>query len=93
MNEISANNDNYQLSGEQDTQDISKKLHERYTKNDIVLAIGRNKGIKTAIARELDCTIYQLNHYLNIHSELKPLLKDAKKEIIGLAEEVMLQNL
>ena len=69
------------------------KLAKRYKKDEIVLAIGRNKGVKTAIARELDCSIYELNHYLNIHSELKPLIKDAKQEIVSLAEEKLLQNL
>ena len=70
-----------------------EKLSKRYKKDDIVLAIGRNKGIKSAIARELDCSIYELNHYLNIHSELKPLINDAKQEIVALAEEKLLQNL
>ena len=58
--------------------DNKEKLSKRYKKDDIILAIGRNKGVKTAIARELDCSIYELNHYLNIHSELKPLINDAK---------------
>ena len=70
-----------------------EKLSKRYKKDDIVLAIGRNKGVKTAICRELDCSIYELNHYLNIHSELKPLINDAKQEIVALAEEKLLQNL
>ena len=70
-----------------------EKLSKRYKKDEIVLAIGRNKGIKSAIARELDCSIYELNHYLNIHSELKPLINDAKQEIVALAEEKLLQNL
>ena len=70
-----------------------EKLSKRYKKDDIILAIGRNKGVKTAIARELDCSIYELNHYLNIHSELKPLINDAKQEIVALAEEKLLQNL
>ena len=70
-----------------------QKLSKRYQKDDIVLAIGRNKGVKTAICRELDCSIYELNHYLNIHSELKPLINDAKQEIVALAEEKLLQNL
>lgn len=73
--------------------DKKDKLAKRYKKDDIVLAIGRNKGIKTAVCRELDCSIYQLNNYLNIHSELKPLIKDAKQEIVALAEEKLLQNL
>ena len=34
-----------------------EKLSKRYKKDDIVLAIGRNKGIKSAIARELDCSV------------------------------------
>ena len=69
------------------------KLSKRYKKDEIVLAIGRNKGIKSAVCRELDCSIYELNHYLNIHSELKPLFAEAKKEIVSLAEETMLANL
>lgn len=68
-------------------------LSKRYKKDEIVLAIGRNKGLKSAVCRELDCSIYELNHYLNIHSELKPLIKDAKQEIVALAEERLLQNL
>ena len=73
--------------------DKKDKLSKRYKKDDIVLAIGRNKGIKSAVCRELDCNIYELNHYLNIHSELKPLIRDAKQEIVALAEEKLLQNL
>lgn len=68
-------------------------LAKRYKKDEIVLAIGRNKGLKSAVCRELDCSIYELNHYLNIHAELKPLIKDAKQEIVSLAEEKLLQNL
>ena len=74
-------------------KEIKEKLSKRYSKNDIILAIGRNKGVKTAICRELDCTMAQLNHYVNIHSELKPLIAEAKKEIVSLAEEKLLQNL
>lgn len=73
--------------------DTKEKLSKRYNKNDIILAIGRNKGVKTAICRDLDCTIHQLNNYLNIHSELKPLIAEAKKELISLAEETVLANL
>ena len=73
--------------------DNKEKLSKRYKKDDIILAIGRNKGVKTAIARELDCSIYELNHYLNIHSELKPLINEAKQWIVALAEEKLLQNL
>ena len=68
-------------------------LAKRYKKDQIVLAIGRNKGIKSAVCRELDCTMSQLNHYVNIHSELKPMFSEAKKEIVSLAEEKLLQNL
>ena len=68
-------------------------LAKRYKKDEIVLAIGRNKGLKSAVCRELECSIYELNHYLNIHSELKPLFAEAKKEIVSLAEEKLLQNL
>ena len=68
-------------------------LSKRYKKDEIVLAIGRNKGIKSAVCRELDCTMAQLNHYVNIHSELMLLIKDAKQEIVALAEETLLANL
>ena len=74
-------------------RDVKEKLSKRYSKNDIILAIGRNKGLKSAVCRELDCTMAQLNHYVNIHSELKPLFAEAKKEIVSLAEEKLLQNL
>ena len=73
--------------------DVKEKLSKRYSKNAIILAIGRNKGVKTAICRDLDCTIHQLTNYLNIHSELKPLIAEAKKEIVSLAEETVLANL
>lgn len=78
---------------EEKDKDKKTKLSSRYTKNEIILAIGRNKGIKTAIARELDCTVHQLTYYLNIHSELKQLIKEAKQEIVSLAEEKLIQNL
>ena len=73
--------------------DVKEKLSKRYSKNDIILAIGRNKGVKTAICRHLDCTIHQLTNYLNIHSELKTLMAEAKREIVSLAEETVLANL
>ena len=68
-------------------------LAKRYKKDQIVLAIGRNKGIKSAVCRELDCSIYELNHWLNVHSECKKLITEAKKELVSLAEETMLANL
>ena len=68
-------------------------LAKRYKKDEIVLAIGRNKGLKSAVCRELDCTMAQLNHYVNIHSELKPLIAEAKREIVSLAEETVVANL
>ena len=73
--------------------DVKEKLSKRYSKNDIILAIGRNKGVKTAICRDLDCSIYQLNNWLNVHSECKKLITDAKKELVSLAEETLLANL
>lgn len=93
--------ENIQLSAQQtateDAQlsciDGKEPLYKRYSKNQIVLAIGRNKGIKSAVCRELDCSIYQLNHYLNIHSELRPLIKEAKQELVALAEEKLMLNL
>lgn len=76
-----------------ENKQTTKPLAKRYKKDEIVLAIGRNKGIKSAVCRELDCTMAQLNNYVNIHSELKPLFSEAKKEIVSLAEEKLLQNL
>lgn len=73
--------------------DNKEKLSKRYSKNDIILAIGRNKGVKTAICRDLDCSIYQLNNWLNVHSECKKLITEAKKELVSLAEETLLANL
>lgn len=70
-----------------------EKLRKVHTKNEIILAIGRNKGIATAICRDLDCTMYQLAGYLRIHSELKSLMDSAKQEIKSLAEEKLLENL
>lgn len=69
------------------------KLAKRYKKDQIVLVIGRNHGVKSAICRELDCSIYQLNNWLNVHSECKKLITDAKKELVSLAEETLLANL
>ena len=82
-----------ELTTAENTKPETKPLAKRYKKDEIVLAIGRNKGIKSAVCRELDCTMAQLNHYVNIHSELKPLFSEAKKEIVSLAEEKLLQNL
>ena len=82
-----------ELTTAENTKPETKPLAKRYKKDQIVLAIGRNKGIKSAVCRELDCTIAQLNHYVNIHSELKPLFSEAKKEIVSLAEETLLANL
>ena len=74
-------------------QETKEKLSKRYKKDQIVLAIGRNNGVKSAICRELDCSIYQLNNWLNIHSECKKLITEAKKELVSLAEETLLANL
>ena len=82
-----------ELTTAENTKPETKPLAKRYKKDQIVLAIGRNKGIKSAVCRELDCTMAQLNHYVNIHSELKPMFSEAKKEIVSLAEEKLLQNL
>ena len=83
-----------ELTTAENTKPTTKlPLAKRYKKDQIVLAIGRNKGIKSAVCRELDCTMSQLNHYVNIHSELKPMFSEAKKEIVSLAEEKLLQNL
>lgn len=73
--------------------DTKEKLSKRYSKNDIILAIGRNKGVKTAICRDLDCSVYQLNAWLNVHSECKKLMTEAKQELVSLAEETVAANL
>lgn len=73
--------------------ETKEKLSKRYKKDQIVIAIGRNNGVKSAICRELDCSIYQLNNWLNIHSECKKLITEAKKELVSLAEETLLANL
>lgn len=86
------------MSNEQTTTENTKPttklpLAKRYKKDQVILAIGRNKGIKSAVCRDLDCTMSQLTHYVNVHSELKPLFAEAKREIVSLAEEKLLQNL
>lgn len=73
--------------------DVKEKLSKRYKKDEIVLAIGRNRGVKTAICRELDCSVYQLNAWLNVHSECKKLMTEAKQELVSLAEETVAANL
>ena len=78
----------------EENKDIKRqKLSERYSKNEIILAVGRNKGIKSAVCRELSCTPLEFNNYLNIHADIKPLIAEAKKELVSLAEEKLLQNL
>lgn len=45
------------------------------------------------ICATLDCTRGELQHYLNIHSEIKPLLQDAREDIVDDAEKVLLEKL
>lgn len=70
-----------------------EKLSKRYTKSEIILAIGKCHGVYKDICTTLDCSHSQLTNYLNIHSELRPLLQDAREEIIDEAEKVMLEKL
>ena len=70
-----------------------EKLSKRYSKNDIILAIGRCRGVYKDICATLDCTRGELQHYLNIHSEIKPLLQDAREDIVDDAEKVLLEKL
>ena len=70
-----------------------EKLSKRYKKDEIVLAIGQCRGVYKDICATLDCTRGELQHYINIHSEIKPLLQDAREDIIDEAEKVLLEKL
>ena len=70
-----------------------EKLSKRYKKDEIVLAIGQCRGVLKDICSTLDCTRGELQHYINIHSEIKPLLQDAREDIIDEAEKVLLEKL
>ena len=70
-----------------------EKLSKRYKKDDIILAIGQCRGVYKDICATLDCTRGELQHYINIHSEIKPLLQDAREDIIDEAEKVLLEKL
>lgn len=69
------------------------KLAKRYKKDQIILAIGQCRGVYKDICATLDCTRGELQHYLNIHSEIKPLLQDAREDIVDDAEKVLLEKL
>ena len=73
--------------------DNKEKLSKRYKKDDIILAIGQCRGVYKDICATLDCTRGELQHYINIHSEIKPLLQDAREDIIDEAEKVLLEKL
>ena len=73
--------------------DKKEKLSKRYKKDEIVLAIGQCRGVLKDICSTLDCTRGELQHYINIHSEIKPLLQDAREDIIDEAEKVLLEKL
>ena len=73
--------------------DNKEKLSKRYKKDEIVLAIGQCRGVYKDICSTLDCTRGELQHYINIHSEIKPLLQDAREDIIDEAEKVLLEKL
>ena len=70
-----------------------EKLTKRHSKDEIVLAIGQCRGVLKDICSTLDCTRGELQHYINIHSEIKPLLQDAREDIIDEAEKVLLEKL
>ena len=68
-------------------------LAKRYKKDETVHAIGQCRGVYKDICATLDCTRGELQHYINIHSEIKPLLQDAREDIIDEAEKVLLEKL
>ena len=70
-----------------------EKLSKRYKKDEIVLAIGQCRGVYKDICATLDCTRGELQHYINIHSEIKPLLQDAREDIVDEAEKVLYEKL
>ena len=69
------------------------KLTKRHSKDEIILAIGQCRGVYKDICATLDCTRGELQHYLNIHSEIKPLLQDAREDIVDEAEKVLYEKL
>ena len=73
--------------------DKKEKLSKRYKKDDIILAIGQCRGVYKDICATLDCTRGELQHYINIHSEIKPLLQDAREDIVDEAEKVLYEKL
>lgn len=70
-----------------------EKLTKRHSKDEIILAIGQCRGVYKDICATLDCTRGELQHYLNIHSEIKPLLQDAREDIVDEAEKVLYEKL
>ena len=70
-----------------------EKLTKRHSKDEIILAIGQCRGVYKDICATLDCTRGELQHYLNIHSEIKPLLQDAREDIVDEAEKVLYDKL
>lgn len=87
-----------ELTTSENTEPENKKttklpLSKRYKKDEIVLAIGQCRGVYKDICSTLGCTRGELQHYLNIHSEIKPLLQDAREEIVDDAEKVLLEKL
>lgn len=73
--------------------DKKEKLTKRHSKDEIILAIGQCRGVYKDICATLDCTRGELQHYLNIHSEIKPLLQDAREDIVDEAEKVLYEKL
>ena len=70
-----------------------EKLSKRYKKDEIVLAIGQCRAVYKDIRATLDCTRGELQHYQNIHSQIKPLPQDAREDIVDDAEKVLLEKL
>ena len=68
-------------------------LSKRFTKSHIIMVIGQCYGVYTDICKALDCTAAQLTHYINMHSEIKKVIQDARDGIVDEAESVLLEKL
>ena len=68
-------------------------LSKRFTKSQIIMVIGKCYGVYTDICKALDCTAAQLTHYINMHSEIKKVIQDARDGIVDEAESVLLEKL
>lgn len=68
-------------------------LSKRFTKSQIIMVIGKCYGVYTDICKALDCTAAQLTHYINMHSEIKKVIQDARDGIVDEAESVLIEKL